>query len=112
MEVDMRAAFDKEQFNRDTIETDKGLLVYNKYEDNSVYVHILYIKPEFRVGGEGKKLIDMMVDKENPHTIYTYVDINTNNPELSLIAILKGGGIIDSLQSNRIIIKNIIKEVK
>lgn len=107
------ADFSKENYDRETIEIEGGFVTYNIFNDNSVYVHLLYVSPERRKDHVGTKLIDMVIKKEDPSIIYTYVDLNSLNPELSLVAILSSGKAkIESTTENKIIIRNVLKEVK
>ena len=55
--------FNKEQFDRDTLECDEGFIIYSKYPDNSIYIHILYVKPEYRKKGTGSGLEQKLIDK-------------------------------------------------
>lgn len=103
--------FAKEQFNRETIEIeDRGFITFNNYDDGSCYIHILYVKPQFRSSGIGRKLEQMIIDKYKPHTLYSYVDMISSNPEISLQAILGGGYSIDQTSQASIVLKKILEK--
>jgi len=101
----MYKAFQKEQFGRETIEQDEGFIVYNYYEDGSLYIHILYVKPEVRNTGIGYKLEQILIDKYAPKEIYCYVDLTSDNPELSMQAILGVGYKVWQSNNEKIVFK-------
>lgn len=96
--------FQEEQFDRKTIETHEGFITYNIYQDESAYIHILYVKPEFRSAGIGKKLEDMIIEKHKPNCLYCYVDLQSKNPEVSLQAIIGVGYKIKSASSEKVVL--------
>ena len=101
----MRRAFDKEQYDRDSIEIDgEGYVTYNKYDDGSVYVHHMFVTKEKRNKGIGKKLEMLLVKKENPTAIHAYVDLRAKFPEGSLLAFIMAGYKIEGATSEKILI--------
>lgn len=100
--------FQEEQFDRQTIELDEGFITYNTYEDNSLYIHILYVKPEYRSKGVGAKLERMLIELHNPNCLYCYVDLTSRDPDISLQAILGVGYNIDSVNPEKIVLKKVI----
>lgn len=96
--------FQKEQFNRLTITSDYGFITYELFSDDSVYIHILYIKPDCRASFKGKLLEDMIIEKHNPKSIYCYVDLTSNSPEQSLACILKAGYKLNQVSSEKIVL--------
>ena len=101
----MRRAFDKEQYDRDSIEIKgEGYVTYNKYDDGSVYVHHMFVTKEKRNQGIGKKLERMLVIKECPTAIHAYVDLEAKNPHLSLLAFIQAGYKISGANSEKILI--------
>ena len=107
----MYAEFTKEQFNRETIEIEnRGFIVFNNYDDGSCYIHILYVKPQFRSSGIGKKLEQMVINKYKPHTLYSYVDMKSINPEVSLQAIIGAGYKIEQTTEQSIVLKKELEQ--
>jgi hypothetical protein len=97
--------FDKEQYDRDSIDIDgEGYVTYNKYDDGSVYVHHMFVTKEKRNQGICKKLEMLLVKKENPTAIHAYVDLVAKNPHLSLLAFIQAGYKISGATSERILI--------
>lgn len=87
----MHSDFQREMYGRETIETEKGFIVFNVYEDKSAYIHQLYVKPEFRKKGSGHELEMEIVKKYKVTKLACYVDCTSDNPEQSLLAILNVG---------------------
>ena len=94
----MYKAFQEEQFDRQTVELDEGFITYTTFEDTSIYIHILYVKPEYRSEGIGAKLENIVIDSYNPTSLYCYVDLTSRDPDISLQAILGVGYTIDSVR--------------
>ncbi len=101
----MYKAFQKEQFGRETIELDEGFITYSCYEDSSLYIHILYVKPEVRSKGVGQKLEQLLINKYAPKEIYCYVDLTSVNPEISMQAILGVGYKLWQSNNEKIVFK-------
>lgn len=97
--------FQEEQFNRKTIESDKGFITYNIYDDNSAYIHVLYVKPQYRSSGEAANLENILIDKHKPSCLYCYVDLTSNNPEISLQAIIGVGYQIEKTTLDKIVLR-------
>ena len=101
----MYAQFQNELYNRETFEDENGFIVYNSYDDGSIYLHIIFIKPDKRRKDEGTKLYKKLIDKLKPNVAYCYVDLTTNNPTLSLNSILSVGFEIFSANAETIVLK-------
>lgn len=104
--------FAKEQFNRETIEIEGvGFIVFNIYDDNSCYIHILYVKPEYRGSAIGEELEKKVIEKYKPKVLYSYVDLSSNNPHISLRCILKAGYEIDieRTSADSIVLKKVLE---
>ena len=82
----------KEKYGAKVISTDEGYILYNAYEDNSVYIRELFVKREARNKGVGKELEDKLIEKENPNFIFCDIDLESNNPEIALVQIIKKAG--------------------
>ena len=80
--------FHKECYDRKVIENDKGYILYNVYEDKSLYIHQAYTLPEFRTENVAGNLEDQLIEKYNAKSVYLYVDLGAKNPELSIKAVL------------------------
>lgn len=102
--------FQKEQFNRETIQTDKGFITYEVCEDNSIYIHILYVKPNSRGKFYGKVLEDMVIERHKPWALFCYVDLTSNCPEKSLATILKAGYSIYQSEPHKITLAKQLKD--
>ena len=85
------AKFQKELYGRKIIENEYGFILYSKFDDGSVYAHSLYVVPEERSKGKGKELERQLIEKEKPTVIFSYIDLTTNNPSLSVKAHLAVG---------------------
>ena len=101
----MYKAFQKEHYGRDTLNTDKGFIVYEHFDDGSLYIHVLFIKQEFRSRGSAKELEQILIDRFNPSSLHCYVDTTGKNPEQSMQAILGVGYKIQDVTNDRIILK-------
>lgn len=83
--------FQAELYNRKIIENEFGFILYSKFDDNSVYAHALYVLPEERSKGKGRQLERLLIEREKPSVIFSYIDLTTNNPSLSVKAHLAVG---------------------
>lgn len=105
----MQEDFQREMYGRETINTEKGYILFNVYEDGSAYIHQLYIKPEYRKSGAGHELEMEIVRKYGVNKLACYVDCTSNNPEQSLLAILNVGYKIVNINGSNI---EFFKELK
>lgn len=101
--------YHKEKYGRDHILTDRGFIVYSSYSDKSVYVHQLYVKPEYRNVGEGKHLENLLVEKEAPIAILCYVDMESRKWEKALNQFTAHGYRPYKINENRI---ELIKDLR
>lgn len=87
--------FQEELYGRKVIETEKGMIIYApKASDESLYLHGIYVKPIYRLTGAGTELLNMVITKEDPRFLVSYVDLTTINPEVSIQAHLASGFLI------------------
>ena len=93
------------------IEKEYGYIVYQVYEDKSVYVHELYILDSARKKGFGTKLESYLLKEENPSVIYCDVDLLSNDPETALIAFLLRDYKIDECRGNKIILRKVCQDL-
>jgi hypothetical protein len=97
--------YQKEKYDRDTIENEHGFINYNKHDDGSVYINILYVKKKERDKGTGKELEKMLIKKEEPTMIFCDIDMESNGWEKSLIQIVSQANYkYDSTIGRRIIL--------
>ena len=96
--------FHEENYGRKTIETDKGFVVFEIYEDNSAYIHIMYIKPEYRNKKIGSHLMDQITKEYGVKCFTCYVDLTSKEPEKALVPILLNGFKIDKVFSDKIVL--------
>ena len=99
----MQQQFQQEQFNRKYLEDKDGFISYTIYDDRSIYIYEIYVRPEARRKGAGTKLEEKLIAKEKPTVIYCDVDLQCNNPEAALQGILTADYKITEA-SNRMII--------
>lgn len=103
--MEMWEEYQKEKYGRKTLRTDKGFICYSSYDDGSLYIDFLFVKPEFRLHGEGKRLEDMVIEKEQPNSILCEVDLNSQDCEKSLAALIRRADYkILKAESDRIIL--------
>lgn len=91
-----------ELYGRSTMVSDQGFIVYKAFEDKSIYIHLLYVEPEFRSMGMGGTLANKLMEHTGATTAYSYVDVTTKDPELALLAQLRYGFKIHSINGNNI----------
>lgn len=91
-----------ELYGRSTMVLDQGFIVYKAFEDKSIYIHLLYIEPEFRSMGIGGELATKLMKHTGSTTAYSYVDITTKQPELALLAQLRYGFKVHSITDKNI----------
>lgn len=91
-----------ELYGRSTLVVDQGFIVYKAFEDGSIYIHLLYVEPEFRAMGVGGELANKLMEHTGSNTAYSYVDITTKDPEIALLAQLRYGFRIHSISGNNI----------
>lgn len=87
----MYASFQKEMYGRETMCNEHGFITYKCFEDMSLYIHSIYVKENRRDLHIGKNMVDGLVEITKCTKIYSYVDLTTNNPELSIKAHLGYG---------------------
>lgn len=96
----------QEKYGTKFIEHENGYIMYNVYDDKSVYIRHLYIKPEVRNTGLGKELEDKLIEKENPIAIFCDIDLKANNPEQALGVIMhKANYKIDQVNESFIVMR-------
>lgn len=83
--------YQAELYNRKVISNDNGFILYNVYNDDSLYIHGIYVDSDARGKNAAEKLEAELIELHNPKVITCYVDLTTNNPELSLKVILARG---------------------
>lgn len=93
----------KELYGSDTVENEHGFITYQKYEDGSAWLKLIYIKKESRGTGEGLNLYRVFCNTENPTTVTGTVDITAKYAEENLFLYLKMGAKIKEAHDNVII---------
>jgi hypothetical protein len=94
----------KEMYGRDVIEYDHGYVLFKRYEDNSIYIHFMYTKPEFRQQSKARMVLNDLKKKFNVSYFTGYVDKTSGPWRNALIAHLKGGYDIVSVNEESIIV--------
>lgn len=105
----MQDKFQEEMYGRLTLETPKGYILYNVYDDNSIYIHQAYIKPEHRSQGAITEMERELIEKYNAKTLACYVDCVSNNPEQSLLSVLRAGYKINRINGTSIELVKMVK---
>lgn len=82
----MYAQAQAELYGRSIHTTEGGFIIYKPFEDGSVYLHLLYVEPSKRQCGIGRQLTDEVIEKTGAKVVISYVDLTTNNPEVSVAA--------------------------
>lgn len=109
----MYSDFQKEMYGRDTLHTEHGFVVYKAYEDMSLYIHAIYVKKSRRDLKIGSEMVDHIVESTKCNKIYSYVDLTTENPELSIKAHLGYGfKVHKATQDSMSFVKEIIPSAK
>ena len=106
----MYALYQKELYGREVFEDEDGFIMYSKYDDNSIYLHAIFVKPEKRRKGAGTNLEKKIIDSLKPSVAFCYVDLTTNNPTLSLNSILSAGYTIFSASEVSIVLRKVCNE--
>jgi GNAT superfamily N-acetyltransferase len=95
--MELYAAAQKELYNREVIYNNDGYIVFKPMQDNSMYIHMIYVARDKRKSNVGIKLLNTVIEKYKPKSIVGYVDLTTTNPELSISThIHNGAKIIES----------------
>ena len=84
----------KERLGKDSIQyEDKAFAIFFDYPaENAIYVEDVYVSPDYRRSGIGEKIMEDMCNlakEANRKYLLGSVDITSNNPEASLIGMLK-----------------------
>ncbi len=103
--MNMYKDYCREMYDRDVLIDEHGFIVYKIYEDNSLYIHAIYVEKDKRKEGYGRYLEQKVINKENVSSVYCYVDLTTSNPELSLKSILMGGYTIHASDQEKIVLR-------
>ena len=104
MDNNLWKEFNAENYDREVIEDETGFILYKRYSDNSMYIHVAFIKKEYRRNGSVGRLESKLIEKCKPTDIFCYVDLTSNNPHKSLAAIIKNGYKIESTTTDRIML--------
>lgn len=96
----------EELYGRITEVFDHGFVVYEPLcADNSMYVHLLYIKPEFRKKGKAKEVLRYLRDKHGVTYFSGYIDKTTGSYKESLLAHVHAGYDIVSASNSAIVVR-------
>lgn len=106
----------KERLGKHIIENDKGFATFYYINANSalkpgVYLEDIYIKPEYRLSGEGAKLTDQIVAEAKAlgyARLYGTVVPSAKGARVSLWSMLRYGFDIESSTNNLILL---VKEI-
>jgi len=94
----------QEKYNTKVVKDNDGYILYNSYDDGSLYVRQFYIKPGARNKSKSRIYEKMLIEKETPTVIYCDVDLTANNPEHALRILLIGDYKIDKVYTDKIIL--------
>ncbi len=97
-------------YGRETAETDHGFIIYKFFEaEKLLYIHSIYVEPQYRKLGFAKKMEDALIEKYKPAKCLCYVDLETRDPELSLLTILAAGYKIVNTDNLKIVLSKQIR---
>lgn len=84
-------------------ENDHGFLAYEMIKPDTLMVIDFYIVPDKRYSGEGKKLEDIVINREKPKYFYAEVQLDWKKPEESILSVLHRGFSIVDVNEKRIL---------
>jgi hypothetical protein len=82
--LDLFIEAQKQMYSREVIYNDSSYIVYKQNKDQSLYIHMIYTKLDKRKSGSGNELLQELIAITKPTALLGYVDLTTNNPELSI----------------------------
>jgi hypothetical protein len=92
--MNMYFEFVKDQYDRESIETDYGFSTYSIIDSTTCHIHNFYIRPEMRGDMCGADLLFSKLLMQLPSTITMitcHIDLAAKDPERKLRAFLKRG---------------------
>jgi ribosomal protein S18 acetylase RimI-like enzyme len=81
----------KERQDAKMICLEVGFITYRELEDDSIFICDFFVLPEHRKNGIGNKLVDMLIERENPKVLYASSDTDSLNWEQSHRFIINWG---------------------
>ena len=82
----------KESFDRTVLETEHGFITYQVLEGGVCHIDVLYVKPICRKRGVGTRLMDILMESVPECDLFICeVDLRSNNPTASVVAIASYG---------------------
>lgn len=87
------------------IESAFGFATWRSIDEHTAYLEDIYVAPNFRRGGAGTELLRMVeqaAKQSNKSILLGSTDISAANPEQSMLAILRTGFKVRSLDGNQI----------
>ena len=102
--LDLASSYFNENYGSKTItDNEKFFIIYEIYDDQSMYIRHMYIAPEHRGKVGILNLFNMVVDKEKPKYVFCTVEkLNKNWDRLAHIYIRKGGFCIDEITEDKV----------
>lgn len=86
------AEYIKEKYDRDIIYDDDGYISYNKLDNNTIFIHTLFVSKEARRSGKGQELEQSLIERETPEIILCNIDMKGKDYQGAFAAIVDGGG--------------------
>ena len=100
----------KEKYNCKVIKNDNGILLFEQFDDNSIYIHVLYVTPKQRNKEIGYGLEQELIRSFNPSSIYCDIDKTSNGWEEAVAKFIhKSGYKVCEVTDSKIIL---FKELK
>lgn len=106
------AEYFKEKDQKETVETDKGFMIY-KILGEECYIEHVYVKPEYRKTGEAKFLLSVIearAKKAGCKFLSGSVRPSANNPTVGSMAMIAVGFKIHSSLQDAIFFKKELKD--
>jgi hypothetical protein len=90
--VKLYAEYIKEKYNREIIYDDFGYISYNKLDNDTIFVHTLFVTAEKRREGKGQEYERLLIRKEKPSMILCNIDTGAEGSREAFLALVNGGG--------------------
>lgn len=95
----------EEKYASRIIESDDHFIIYDSFDDGSIYVRHMYVSPRSRSKSRAKEIEASVIQKEAAKSIWFDIDRTSDRWEQVLMFFTRCGGyIIDSVKEDKIIL--------